>query len=122
MAVNDYYWELSELNPDAVVYEEFESAYMGIAVRQGLKPVAMYDIEAILNVIGQNLLRDEELMQSINEEHEDEQDKVDALYDEATQYFDANVVGGMFGTDNENGPIFLQIPDANFDERIEEDE
>ena len=120
MAVNDYYWELAELNPDAVVYEEFESAYMGIAVRVGLKPVALS--ETIINTVGFNLMQDKEFMEKINEEHTEEQDKVDALYDEASQHFHQNIEGGMFGKDNENGPIFLQMPDVNFDERIEEDE
>ena len=122
MAVNDYYWELAELNPDAVVYEEFESAYMGIAVRVGLKPVALYDTETIINTVGFNLMQDKEFMEKINEEHTEEQDKVDALYDEASQHFHQNIEGGIFGKDNENGPIFLQMPDVNFDERIEEDE
>jgi len=122
MAVNDYYWELAELNPDAVVYEEFESAYMGIAKRVGLKPVAMYDTETIINTIGFNLMQDKEFMENLEKDHTEEQDKIEALYDEASQHFDFNIAGGIFGEDNENGPIFLQMPDVNFDERIEEDE
>ena len=105
MAVNDYYWELAELNPDAVVYEEFESAYLGMAIKTGLKPVAIYDSQGIINAIGYSLI----------------EDKVDAVYTAAVEHFDVNIAAATFGDNNENGPIFLEMPDENFDERIEED-
>lgn len=120
MAVNDYYWELAELNPDAVVYEEFESAYLGMAIKVGTKPVAIYDSQGIINAIGFSLMQDKEFVKSL-EEYETEEERVDAVYTAAVEHFDNNIVGATFGDNNENGPIFLEMPDENFDERIEED-
>ena len=120
MAVNDYYWELAELNPDAVVYEEFESAYLGMAIKTGLKPVAIYDSQGIINTIGYSLMQDKEFVKTL-EQYENEEDEVDAVYTAAVEHFDVNIAAATFGDNNENGPIFLEMPDENFDERIEED-
>jgi len=120
MAVNDYYWELAELNPDAVVYEEFEDAYLGMAFKTGLKPVAIYDTQGIINAIGITLMTNKEFMEELKE-IESEEDKVEKVLTAATEHFDHNISSQTFGDNNENGPIFLEMPDENFDERGEDE-
>ena len=46
MSETSKFWELNDLNPDAVVFEEFADAYVGYAVKPEFNnPVAVYDAE-----------------------------------------------------------------------------
>ena len=67
-----------------------------------------------------SLMKNKEFVKTL-EEYENEEDKVDAVYTTAVEHFDVNIAAATFGDNNENGPIFLEMPDENFDERIEED-
>ena len=52
MSENDSYWELAELNPDAILYPEFDEAYIGWVARgENEPPVACYLYDAILSVL-----------------------------------------------------------------------
>ena len=51
MASNDFYWDLAELNPDAVVFDEFQEAYLGYGYKNGMTPVAVYSYDFIINLL-----------------------------------------------------------------------
>jgi len=108
MAVNDYYWDLAELNPDAILFEEYEGAFMGHAHKDGLKPVAVYNYEAIVGIVAEGYTKDEEYMARIKDEYgEDAEKTMQAVFQEAEDWVDYNVLGTQVG---ENGPIFLMLP------------
>ena len=48
---NDIYWDLYELNPDAVIYVEYEDAYVGYTSNAKGFWVAVYDNGAITEAI-----------------------------------------------------------------------
>ena len=74
MASNDFYWDLAELNPDAVVFDEFQEAYLGYGYRNGMTPVAIYSYDFIINLLATSYLEDPEWAESrlegIDEEDE----------------------------------------------------
>ena len=116
MADNDFYWELAELNPDAVVFEEFEEAYLGTAMRNGFKPVAVYSYNYIVNILTAGMLDDPKYMKELIEEGiVEEEEQVANAIDRAIEYFDYNVAGVGKGENNEDAPIFLHSP--VYDER-----
>ena len=120
MADNDYYWELAELNPKAIVFEEFSEAYMGVGYRNGIEPVAVYSKDFIINIIAAGMLDDEDYMQGLlDDEITEEEQQVAHAIDDANEYFNFNVAGVGSGDNNENGPIFLKAP--MWDEREEGD-
>lgn len=51
----DLYWDLKELNSDAVVYTEYEQAFMGFTLKNG-KYVAVYDSSVIEDIIARGLM------------------------------------------------------------------
>ena len=53
---NDIYWDLYELNPDAVIYVEYEDAYVGYTSNAKGFWVAVYDNGAITEAITAGLL------------------------------------------------------------------
>jgi len=122
MSANDFYWELAELNADAIIFEEYEDAYLGYAHRiGGLKPVAVYSYSIIVNQLAAAYSYDEELVASLEEKFKDESETelliVEELMNMAVEYVDFNVVNTAGGEDNENGPIFVMEPQIGFDER-----
>lgn len=118
MAANDFYWELAELNPDAVVFEEFEDAYLGYATKNGMKPVAIYSYDYIINIVAKSMMEDEEFVKGLVDDNiVDEAEQVATAIDEAISYFDYNIGGLGKGKDNEDAPIFLHVP--RLDEREE---
>jgi hypothetical protein len=67
--------ELSQLNPDAMTFDGFDDALVGIATRFSALPLALYSFEKIIEV----LLRD------------------GGTYEEAVEYFDFNMAGAWVG-------------------------
>jgi|TARA_R100000329_G_scaffold75103_1_gene64890 hypothetical protein len=68
---NDSYWELCELNPNAVLYPEYEEAYIGWVCRsEDEPPVACYLYDGILSILLEETMY--EVMQEKEFETEDE--------------------------------------------------
>jgi len=121
MATDDFYWDLAELNPDAVVFDEFKEAYLGYADRNGLKPVAIYSYDYIINIIATNIIESEDFAKRMEEDNiTEEAEQVATAIDEAAEYFDYNVAGVGKGDNNEDGPIFLRVP--QWDSRGEDED
>lgn len=59
---NDIYWDLHELNPDAIIYVEYENAYAGYTCNQYGNWVAVYDNRALEETICAGLLAEEEFI------------------------------------------------------------
>jgi hypothetical protein len=116
MADFDFYWELAELNPDAVVFEEFEEAFLGVAHRNGFKPVAIYSMDFIVNIVAAEMLENNEFMKDLlDRDIIEEEDQVDEAMIQAKEYFEFNIANVGKGEGNEDAPIFLHSP--QFDER-----
>ena len=116
MADFDFYWELAELNPEAVIFEEFEEAYLGVAHRNGMKPVAVYSYDFIINILASEKVYDKKFIKELVEKNiTEEEDQVDEAMNQAMEYFSYNIGGIGKGKDNEDAPIFLHSP--QFDER-----
>jgi hypothetical protein len=71
---------LSELNPEALLADGFEAAFIGIG-QQFNRHLAVYDYDACVQILAQDMTEDE-----------------------AIEYMEFNVVGAWVG---ENTPIFL---------------
>lgn len=84
---NAAFWfdRIREINPDAVVYEGYETCIVGICERFGMSPVAAYDYEKCIEV----------LMRRDKMPHE-----------EAIEFFECNTLGAWAG---ENTPVFVHI-------------
>jgi len=74
--------ELFEENPDAIILEDYDSAFIGIARRCGQLPVAAYSYRKII----ERLCRD-------------------MSYDDAVDFFEFNIGGAWFG---DNSPVFVE--------------
>lgn len=53
----EFYWDLKELNPDAIIFEEYHSAFMGFTFIND-RYVAVYDSRELEMVIIKNLIED----------------------------------------------------------------
>jgi len=74
---------LGEENPDALLADGFEEAFIGICRRFSLPPLAAYSVEKCLEIIMKN----------------------GASHEEAVEHFDFNVIGSWVG---EGTPVFIQ--------------
>jgi hypothetical protein len=74
---------LSEGNPDAIVWDGFDEALIGIGERCGLGPVAIYDHEAMVEILME-----------------------DMTVDDAHEYLQYNVIGAYVG---EYTPIVVYV-------------
>ncbi len=84
MERQDLLERLQELNPEALLADGFEEAFVGICRRFGQEPLAAYDYDKCLEV----------LMREMS-------------YEEAVEYFDFNVIGAWVGP---NTPVFVELP------------
>ena len=75
--------EIAELNPNALLADGFEDAYLGIVTRAGSDPIALYSIKQCVEIL---MERDE------------------MTDEEAIEFMDYNVLGGYLG---EGTPMFL---------------
>lgn len=73
---------LAEINPDALLIEQFEEALMGVVSMFGKGPLALYDKNKIISI----------LMKDMSEE-------------EAFEYFEYNIIGAYM----ENAPVFSEL-------------
>lgn len=77
--------QLGEENPEALLADGFEEAFVGICRRFGQPPLAAYDVEKCLAVLM-------------------ERDGMD--YEGAQEFFEYNVIGAGLG---ENTPVFMTL-------------
>lgn len=83
--------ELSEVNPDALVADGFEGAYVGYASQYPSPPLAVYDSDKCISILM-------------------ERDGMD--YAGAVEFFEFNVLGAYVG---EGTPLFLSPSGAGRD-------
>ena len=100
---NSKFFELIELNPKAIVLEEFDSAYVGYGTKAGIDdPVAVYDVRQMLKIIAESIINQPDWVK------EQDVDSRDALENEAIgqalEFLEYNTIGVDYG---EHGPIFL---------------
>ena len=83
------YEELLDANPDAVIWNGFEQAYIGYSYKPDTKhAVAVYDYYTMLDLVI-------EAIEDTCEEGEYETE--DEIINEAIQHIDFNVIGGYLG-------------------------
>jgi hypothetical protein len=81
--------QLEEINPDAILLDEYEFALIGISRRFNMPPITCYDYDKCINIL---VTRDK------------------MSYEEAVEYFNFNTLGCWAG---EHTPIFLYKQYAN---------
>lgn len=79
--------QLREENPDAIILDGYESAFVGIARRCGQPSVAAYSYSKIIDELRREM-----------------------SYDEAVEFFEFNIGGAWMG---ENTPVFIEIEEEN---------
>jgi len=83
------YEELLDANPDAIIWNGFEQAYIGYSYKPDTKDaVAVYDYYTMLDLVI-------EAIEDTCEEGEYETE--DEIINEAIQHIDFNVIGGYLG-------------------------
>lgn len=63
MSSNELYWDLMELNPKAIIYTEYEEAYIGFANKDSKTWVAVYDAELLSEQLMQQYFVNEEFIE-----------------------------------------------------------
>jgi len=116
--MNDFYWQLAEDNPEAVIYEEYEQAFLGVALKNNMTPVAVYDLRVVMGLLVEEIGTDDYVEEYLSDIEKTEEDLVSHLLESANNYIETKLLGGE-ETDNENYPIFLEIP--MLDSRYEEE-
>mgnify|MGYP001605128166 FL=1 len=97
------YWELNDLNPDAVIFEEFIEAYLGYGTRMGMEnPVAVYDARKMVKILAESFVADPEFVDKVDVNNRE--DLEEEAIQQAVEYIEFNYLGASFA---ENTPIFL---------------
>ena len=78
--MSNVYDELKEYNPEAVIIDDFEEAYLGYSVEGR----AIYDYYTLVDIVTDGILEDNDMT---------EEDAVE----EAIQHVDFNIVGAFVG-------------------------
>ena len=97
------YWELNDVNPDAIIFEEFTEAYLGYGTRIGFKtPVAVYDARKMVKILAESFVSDPNFVdkEDVNSREALEEEAIE----QAVEYVEFNYIGASF---EENTPIFL---------------
>lgn len=103
MSEESKYWELNELNDEAVVFEEFIEAYLGYGTKAGMKaPVAIYDARKMVKILAESFVADSSWVDSQDVNTREALEEI-AIQD-AIEYLDYNCFGASFG---DNTPMFL---------------
>lgn len=76
----------AEIDEEIILADGFEDAFVGVAERCGMGPVAVYDREKCIETIMK------------------QQAKHNVSYEEAAEHFDFNVIGAYVG---ERTPLFI---------------
>jgi hypothetical protein len=85
--------DLSEINPEMILYDDLEDAFVGVCLRYGQEPIALYDYQACIEI----RMRD------------------GATYEEAVEFHEYNTMGlyagectPAFVTTLDHGPISIR--------------
>ena len=87
MKVEDIKEHLAEINEEAILYDDYDEALIGIGHRFGMDGIAAYDLDKVLK----------ELEKILGPECTEE---------DVIEYFDYNVIGTWAG---EHTPIFIEV-------------
>ena len=118
----DFYWQLAEDNPEAIVWDEYREAYLGVGSKNGQKPVAVYDMRVLQGLIIEDFLSRPDYMEAMYEKYDDNEEAMTKQVVKDSIKFIEDKVMNAEGSDGENAPIFLDIPyiDSRY-EMMEED-
>jgi len=122
--MDDYYWDLLEANKDAIVYTEYEDAYMGHTTSIHGKSVAVYHTNLLLGCIMEVLKNTEGYLDKLHEKTKgEEQQMVNIMIDDAEVYLDEILIPEVKAMDPSNAPVFVEAPthDSRFDYMGEEE-
>tara|TARA_R100001460_G_scaffold69880_1_gene110490 strand:- start:1931 stop:2293 length:363 start_codon:yes stop_codon:yes gene_type:complete len=118
---NNFYWTLIDMNPNAIIWEEYEDAYLGVALKSGQTPVAVYDKKIVQGMIMENILKDEKFINDMVEIYGDNEEAITReVVKEGFKTFTEKIFVDTEG-DLENRPIFLDIPFADTEYYMEEE-
>lgn len=81
---------LSEMNPDAIIYDDCDDAIIGIGQRCGQNDIAIYSYIKLVHVFAEQM-----------------------SYEEAIEWIDYNIMGGWLG---ENTPMIMLDGESIYDE------
>jgi hypothetical protein len=95
---------LSELNPNALFFDGYDDAIIGITSRINLDPVVNYDKDKIIDILAKDMEPDEEIIAEYDGDVET------AKRFMAEEYFDFNVAGAYMG----EGTPLITIQDTNY--------
>ena len=121
--MNDFYWDLIEANKDAIVFTEYEDAYMGHTISLDGKSVAVYHTNLVIACIVNMLKNDERYIKDLAvATNEDEEAMVNEILKDAEVYLDDVVLKELSTLDKSNAPIFVKAPthDSRFEYMEEE--
>ena len=116
--MNDFYWDLLENNKDALVYTEYEDAYMGHTTSIHGKSVAVYHINLVMGCIIENLKNTPGYLDKLHERTEgNEEEMIGLMINDAEEYFDEQLIPEVKEMPIENAPVFVEAPthDSRFD-------
>tara|TARA_B100000287_G_C20494466_1_gene726436 strand:- start:50 stop:415 length:366 start_codon:yes stop_codon:yes gene_type:complete len=106
----DFYWQLAEDNPEAIVWDEYREAYLGVGSKNGQKPVAVYDMRVLQGLIIEDFLSRPDYMEAMYEKYDDNEEAMTKQVVKDSIKFIEDKVMNAEGSDGENAPIFLDIP------------
>tara|TARA_Y100001972_G_scaffold125986_1_gene178544 strand:+ start:1707 stop:2072 length:366 start_codon:yes stop_codon:yes gene_type:complete len=107
---DDFYWQLLQENPEAIIWEEYEQAYLGIGTRDDLKSVAVYDIRVLQGLLIEELLEDKEYMDELTKVYKDNEEAItQQIIQDSVRTYVEKIFSDKVGKP-ENRPIFLDIP------------
>lgn len=116
--LNDFYWDLLENNKDAIVYTEYEDAYMGHTTSIHGKSVAVYHTNLVMGCIIENLKNTPGYLDKLHERTEgNEEEMIGLMINDAEEYFDEQLIPEVKEMPIENAPMFVEAPthDSRFD-------
>jgi Na+-translocating ferredoxin:NAD+ oxidoreductase RnfG subunit len=116
--LNDFYWDLLENNKDAIVYTEYEDAYMGHTTSIHGKSVAVYHTNLVMGCIIENLKETPGYLDKLHERTEgNEEEMIGLMINDAEEYFDEQLIPEVKEMPLENAPMFVEAPthDSRFD-------
>ena len=110
---SDVYWDLKDLNPDAIVYPEYHDAFIGFTLKNG-KYVAVYDAMGIEEEIAKAYFDDQVFLDKTLREFDGEVPKNDVaelLFRMAKSEAIKVAEKKLFEWDKqENAPVMFFIP------------
>ena len=116
--MNDFYWDLLENNKDAIVYTEYEDAYMGHTTSIHGKSVAVYHTNLVMGCIIENLKETPGYLDKLHERTEgNEEEMIGLMINDAEEYFDEHLIPEVKEMPLENAPMIVEAPthDSRFD-------